>query len=129
MFRRKSVIALIFTISILVSGCAGNEDEVMEIEAASFLKKVKPVYPVQALANKTEGYVWVRYTVTDEGLVVNPVVTESEPAGVFDDAALLAIYQFEYRPRTVNGQPTSITGMSYRFNFDIGKYQQDGLIN
>jgi protein TonB len=91
----------------------------MNIEPAVMVKKISPVYPPQAKADSVEGWVWVRYTVTDKGVVVNPEVTKSDPQGVFDDSALLAIYQFEYTPRIVDGKPTSITGMTYRFDFNL----------
>ena len=122
----KKIILCLLVLFLL--GCASKE-EPMDIQAASFINKVAPIYPTTALASNTEGYVLISYTVTPKGLVVAPKVTDSQPKDVFDAAALLAIYQFKYSPRIVNGNPTSISGMSYRFDFNINKYRELGLID
>ena len=88
-----------------------------QIIPAVILKKVRAVYPPDAFAENLEGFVWVRYTVTENGDVINAEVTQSNSAILFGPAAITAIQQFKYRPRIVNGQATSINGVTYRFDF------------
>ncbi|MBT8142053.1 MAG: energy transducer TonB [Gammaproteobacteria bacterium] len=116
-------ILLLFCVVVLTA--CETPQENMNIEPAVMVKKAKPVYPPKALAEGIEGWAWVRYTVTDKGTVINPVITSSSQPDVFDASALLAIYQFQYTPRHVNGKPTSITGMSYRFEYDLDKYPEN----
>lgn len=117
----------IFIFAFLLSFAAcETPQENLNIEPAVITKKMKPVYPPQALAQGIEGWAWVRYTVTEKGEVINPTIASSSHEGVFDDAAFLAIYQFAYTPRYVNGNPTSITGMSYRFEWNLEDYNSDG---
>ncbi len=63
-------------------------------------------YPQAARSAGLEGYVRVRYDVDGEGKVVNPTVIESEPAGVFDQAALQAIRAWRFNPARRQGKVT-----------------------
>jgi TonB family protein len=60
------------------------------------LIQVSPTYPPAALAAGTEGYVEVRFKVDLEGMVTEPEVVASEPAGVFDDAAIAAVSRWRF---------------------------------
>jgi TonB family protein len=57
-----------------------------------------PEYPPQAQRSGLEGHVLVAFEITPEGTVENAVVTESEPAEVFDQAALNAVRRWRYAP-------------------------------
>jgi TonB family protein len=57
-----------------------------------------PSYPVEAQNEKIGGWVLLRFSLTDEGAVLDPTVEDSEPAGVFDESALRAIKEFQYEP-------------------------------
>ena len=46
----------------------------------------------------------IEFTITPDGNVIEPVVTESEPPNVFDKAALQAIVQWKFEPHMENGQ-------------------------
>ncbi len=72
------------------------------------LVRVPPDYPMNALMNGTEGYVLLKFTVTETGSVTDPVVLRSEPSGVFDRAAKRAVMKFKYQPQFANGKPTSV---------------------
>ena len=88
-----------------------------QIVPAVILKKVQPIYPQDALTQNIQGWVWVRYTVTEKGDIANAEVTQSNSEILFGPAAIAAIQQFKYRPRIVNGQATSVNGVTYRFDF------------
>jgi TonB family protein len=55
-----------------------------------------PQYPKAAEVQGLEGHIRIEFDVTPAGDVVEPIVTESEPAGVFDDAALAAVSRWRY---------------------------------
>lgn len=69
------------------------------------LRRVMPQYPPYAERNNIEGNVVLRFIVDTNGNVVEPVVTESEPKGVFDDAAIEAILKCRFRPAEKHGKP------------------------
>ena len=68
------------------------------------LVQVPPRYPRRAARLQIEGFVIVEFTITPDGNVVEPVVVESRPPRVFDQAALQAIVQWRFEPRVERGQ-------------------------
>ena len=77
--------------------------EVTQHETAP-LVQVPPRYPRRAARLQIEGFVTVEFTITPDGNVVEPVVVESKPPRVFDQAALQAIIQWRFEPRVERGQ-------------------------
>jgi len=63
---------------------------------------VTPVAPANIPA-RTKGYVVVKFSIGTNGRVSNLEVLESQPAGVFDDAAQDAVRRWTYEPRKENG--------------------------
>jgi TonB family protein len=78
--------------------------------------KPAPVYPPRALASGIEGFVVVRYTVTTTGETGNLEVIEST-SEIFDRAALAAVAKFKYVPRTIEGTPIEVAGVTSRVDF------------
>ncbi len=85
------------------------------------LNKVLPDYPTRALQRGIEGYVIVKFTVTAEGTVENPVVVESKPPSIFDRSAIRAALKFKYKPKVVNGEPVPVDGVLNRIRFEIAE--------
>lgn len=81
---------------------------------------VQPVYPFKAVMKEIEGYVVVNFGVRPNGTVRNPVVVESSPGALFDDAALSAIDKFRFQPRTHLGDPLAVDDVRMRFVFKLG---------
>ncbi len=94
---------------------AGSDGEVMPIV------KVAPAYPRRAAQRGIEGYVVVEFTVSSLGAVVNPVVLEAEPPGVFDQAALDAVKKFKYKPQVTDGQAVDVPGVRNIIRFELDK--------
>jgi TonB family protein len=59
---------------------------------------VQPVYPADALLKNISGVVEVEFTVTPEGKVADIQVQNSDPPGVFEQAAISALLQSRYQP-------------------------------
>jgi protein TonB len=79
----------------------------------------EPVYPAQALRNRTRGWVELEFTVTPTGSVSDVQVVGAEPEGVFDAAAAQALAQWRFKPRIVNGRGVAQrTSVTLRFDFD-----------
>ena len=85
--------------------------------------KVAPVYPRRALSRGIEGWVLLRFTVTENGSVINPEVIDAEPSGVFDRAAMAAVERFKYKPRVVDGVAQVVHGVEHLITFEL---EQEG---
>lgn len=68
------------------------------------LVRTRPLYPPSALSRRQEGTVVVRFTVSEEGDVLDPEVVDATPPNVFDSSALRAIRSWKFRKKIVNGQ-------------------------
>lgn len=81
--------------------------------------KVAPVYPRRAQSRGIEGWVLLRFTVTETGSVIDPEVMDAEPSGVFDAAAKKAVLRFKYKPRVVDGKPQVVTNVEHLITFEL----------
>lgn len=72
------------------------------------LVRFPPEYPMSALGNQIEGYVLLRFTVTETGSVADPEVLRSDPPGVFDRAARRSVLRWKYQPQLAGGEPVSV---------------------
>ena len=72
------------------------------------LVRIPANYPVSALTKRIEGFVEMRFTVTETGSVANPEVLRASPPGVFDRAARRAVLKWKYQPQMVDGKPTPV---------------------
>lgn len=73
------------------------------------LSRQPPKYPYRAARRGIEGWVRVRFRVTETGTVEDVRVLDADPAGMFEKAATRAVYRWRFKPRIVNGQATSGT--------------------
>ncbi len=78
---------------------------------AATLKRTRysaPEYPEKALAEKLSGVVTVEFVVSANGDTRDVRVTDANPPGVFDRAAIAAIKRWHYEPLVVNGTAVDI---------------------
>ncbi|HHJ15200.1 MAG TPA: energy transducer TonB [Gammaproteobacteria bacterium] len=68
------------------------------------LSRQPPRYPYQAERRGIEGWVRVTFRITETGTVEDVKVLESDPPGIFDQAAVNAVYRWRFKPRISNGQ-------------------------
>jgi len=68
------------------------------------LSRQPPQYPYKAARRGIEGWVRVAFDVTATGSVDSVEVIESDPPGVFDKAAIRAVYSWRFKPRMVDGK-------------------------
>jgi TonB family protein len=76
-----------------------------------------PIYPAELKSRGTEGAVTVQYDVTAQGEVINVRVIASDPPGLFDDAALIAVRTWVFRPQIRVGRAQSVTDITSKLAF------------
>jgi len=75
-----------------------------ETHPAKLINRVNPAYPSEALRNRQEGWVEVSFTVTADGHVKDVSIVGSNPARVFNSAAVRAVEGWTFSPRMENGK-------------------------
>ncbi len=87
------------------------------------LVRVQPQYPRRAQERGIEGYAIVELTVAEDGSVPpeSVIVIEAEPKGYFERNSIKAAQKFKYKPKVVNGKGQSVTGVRYRFSFNLAE--------
>ncbi len=76
-----------------------------------------PAYPFDLRKEQIEGRVTLRFTVTADGSVADPVVVQSSNR-VFRDLAVRAVRKWKYAPALKDGQPVSAS-VSQSFTFVV----------
>lgn len=80
----------------------------------------QPIYPRRALSRGKEGYAVIEVIITTTGGVRDPVLLEEHPANFgFGRAALKAALKLKYNPRVVDGKPEEVSGVLYKFSFQL----------
>jgi protein TonB len=75
----------------------------IDVVPAKIVKRIIPVPPGGLARGKDKGYVVVKFSIGVNGRVGDLEVLESEPQGVFDNAAQDAVRKWVYEPRKENG--------------------------
>ncbi len=77
-----------------------NSGSGSEHEGLVQLFRITPPYPVTAARAGIEGWVKVQFSVNAAGVVIDPVVIDSQPKRVFDQAAVAAVLKSRFQPRS-----------------------------
>lgn len=75
-------------------------------------------YPPEALSKKLEGFVTVYLLVTQAGLVEKVKLLEANPTGVFEDAALEAVREWQFEPAEFQGRQVAVW-VKQKINFKV----------
>jgi protein TonB len=83
------------------------------------LVRINPIYPRRAAERRIEGWVVVKFSINEQGMVENPEVVDADPRGIFESAAIRAIRKWKYRPKIEGGKPVKRRGISVKLTFDL----------
>lgn len=83
------------------------------------LVRINPDYPQRALSRGIEGWVQVQFTISETGAVIDPIVVDSSPKGIFDDAALKAISRWRYNPKIEGAVAVQRVGVQTIIRFTL----------
>lgn len=106
-----------------IADVIGPDDINLNLEAPHSelmpMNVVQPIYPLRAAMREIEGYAIVGFSVRANGTVANPMIVESEPGILFDEAALNAIARFKFKPREVGGESVRVDNVQLKFTFNL----------
>ena len=117
---KKSILCLAAMLLFSCFSMAQTSDENTGVEAAKtgnetdktspiILQSATPGFPMKAEADRVEGFVVIKFTVTKNGDVSNPEVVESVPQGYFENATINALEKYKFKPATEFGIPVDDT--------------------
>lgn len=113
---------LIGTISsVLLAGCAPSPQKGLPVACTSepaaqagvpdVAGRVAPRYPMSAARRGIQGCVTVEFTVDENGRAKDFLVVQSTPEGIFDEATITAIEQWQFVPRKERGVTVAVPGV------------------
>ncbi len=104
-FRIFATVGLLLLSIMWGSVAVAQEYEVSEIDTPPKVIKSNPVtYPTLAKRSEIEGKVVVRVLIGVKGKADKMEVVESEPKGMFDEAALKSLKYWKFRPGLLGGE-------------------------
>lgn len=134
-FRYLGPLADLRTVSLKVSSASASAAQPSEMPnrvrmnesdaEARITRRVLPVYPQQALAQKLEGSVVVHTTIAPDGSVQSAEPTSGDPT--LAQAAVAAVRQWHFDPMMLNGTPVAVdTTITVAFHLPSGAVAQPG---
>lgn len=112
MMRIVGVMALV----LLATSCMSQPSRPPQVISAGGL-----VFPAAAAEQHIEGHVVVAYDVSVDGTVENAQVLESDPPGLFDEAALNAVRLWRFQSAVAHGELVVARGLTSRVDFKLGE--------
>ena len=73
----------------------------------------------KALRLAKDGYVLIEFDIDTDGSVIDPYVVESEPAGLFERAAMKAIRKWLYEPPVYEGVSVKVNDVQVKLTFKV----------
>lgn len=83
------------------------------------LVRIEPQYPRKAAMSGKEGWVQLKFDVTETGSVDNVSVVKSQPRRLFDQAAKRALLKWKYKPKLVDGKAKRRSGLVVQLDFKL----------
>ena len=104
-YRFLSMGSLLLFLVIWVSMASAQEYDASDVDTMPKIIRQMPVsYPAEAKRGGLEGHVVVRVLIGTNGKADKMEVVESEPEGVFDEAALKSLKYWQFRPGILGGE-------------------------
>lgn len=122
--KRLTAAALLTAVALLGNTALANmptpqKHEDSKINQAAPVKRVAPVYPQQAVTENIEGEVVLSFDIGATGTTDNISVVSAKPEGVFDESAVNALAQWQYKPRIQGGKALPQKDMLVQLDFRL----------
>ena len=108
----------IFTSSSFADVGYVGEDDKIEIDVNRIYTQPAK-FPRKALRLAKDGYVLIEFDIDTDGSVIDPYVVESEPAGLFERAAMKSIRKWLYEPPVYEGVSVKVKDVQVKLTFKV----------
>ncbi len=88
--------------------------------------RINPTYPPKAQRNGIEGFVTLRFDISELGHPINVSVVKSDPRGIFEKQARRALRKWKYDPKMVDEKAVIQTDQTVTLAFEFEK--ESGLL-
>ena len=88
--------------------------------------RINPAYPREAQVKGIEGFVTLRFDISELGRPVNVSVVKSKPRGIFEKQARKALRKWKYNPKMVDEKAVIQTNQTVTLAFEFEK--ESGLL-
>ncbi len=112
----SSIFLSMSALAISNTGYVGDDE--IEI-AVNRIFNQPATYPRKALRKGQEGFVVIEFDIDTDGGVLDPYVLESEPAGVFERAAIKAVRKWLYEAPSYNGVSVKVNNVQVKVSFNL----------
>ena len=111
---------------IAFSTLAGNQYSSVpismdKVNLATPILRVEPRYPEKAIQDNLQGFVLLEFDIDEEGATDNITVVRSKPGDVFDDSAITALKQWQYKPAQKDGKRLRQHGLLVQLDYKLDK--------
>jgi len=83
--------------------------------------RMNPNYPMQARLKNIEGFVVMRFDITETGQTDNISVIQASPPQIFNFSAIRAIRKWKYKPKIENGRAVRQNNLMVTVEFNLSK--------
>lgn len=112
----SSIFLSMSALAISNTGYVGDDE--IEISVNRIFNQ-PATYPRKALRKGQEGFVVIEFDIDTDGGVLDPYVLESEPAGVFERAAIKAVRKWLYEAPSYNGVSVKVNNVQVKVSFNL----------
>ena len=81
--------------------------------------RMKPIYPRRAALQNIEGFVVLKFDITEQGQVDNISVIQASPPQIFNSNAIQALRKWKYKPRIENGKAIRQKNLQVQLDFEL----------
>ncbi|MBC3766034.1 M56 family metallopeptidase [Neptunicella marina] len=109
--------------SVALAGSDFGGQKVLGLKAAMPVKRIEPLYPPEAIEQKLNGSVVLRFDIEADGSTSNIEIVKSQPENTFDKNSVAALKQWIYKPRIVGGVAQKQSGLLVQLDYLLGPDQ------
>ena len=81
--------------------------------------RINPSYPRRAAINGVEGFVILKFDITESGETDNISVLQASPPQIFNSNAIQALKKWKYKARVVDGKAVRQNNLKVQLDFKL----------
>jgi bla regulator protein BlaR1 len=115
-------LALLVSAGLLSGIALANQPPVVnqdQVNLATPIYRVEPVYPLKAAQNNISGSVVLQFDISTDGSTENVKVITAQPQLTFDQVSVAALEQWKYKPKIMGGKALKQEDLLVQLDFQL----------